>query len=112
MRSQGARIDVQAEAASDQYESQGDVPDGAATLHTDDGSSEEEGEDETPEEAVMDGRRPGISLIDLLRSAVVPTEYLWSQCAIFMKFAGTVPSAITPSMHGFPKTHVWSSYAG
>jgi len=34
------------------------------------------------EEAIIDSRRPDISLID---SDVVPTKYLWLQCAVFME---------------------------
>jgi len=48
-----------------------------------DGGSNEQGrEDEIPEEAIMDNRRPGLP--------------------------GTVLSATIPSMHGCPKTHVWT----
>ena len=42
-------------------------------------------EDEILGEAVMDDRRPDISPIDLPHSDVVPTEYLWRQCAVFME---------------------------
>ena len=33
----------------------------------------------------MDDRKPDISLIDLSHSDVVPAEYLWRQCAVFME---------------------------
>jgi hypothetical protein len=61
--------------------------DGTASLDTDDPSNEEdlEDEDETPEDATMDDRKPDISLIDLPHSETVPTEYLWRQCAVFME---------------------------
>ena len=45
----------------------------------------EEAEDEAPEEAAMDDRKPDISLIDLPESDVVPAEHLWRQCAVFME---------------------------
>jgi len=127
-RSQVASIEVQANAAitshtaSDQYESRGVVPDDATTLDMHGGSNEEEPEDEIPEEAVMDDRRPDIFLSDLPHSDVLPTEYLWRQCAVFMEvkkcLPGTVPSAMAPqqwplsngpSIHGCSKTRVWSS---
>ena len=105
-RSQVASIEVQANAAitshtaSDQYESRGVVPDDATTLDMHGGSNEEEPEDEIPEEAVMDDRRPDIFLSDLPHSDVLPTEYLWRQCAVFMEvkkcLPGTVPSAMAP----------------
>ena len=47
--------------------------------------------DETPheeyleKEAVMDDRKPDISLIDLPHSDAVPAKYLWRQCAVFME---------------------------
>jgi len=56
-----------------------------AALDTDETPDEQDLEDETPEEAVMDDRKPDISLIDLPHSDVVPTEYLWRQCAVFME---------------------------
>ena len=90
MRSKVARIDVQfdvamtSHTANGQYESQGGVPNNATSLDMDGGSNEEEPEDGIPEEAIMDGRRPGIFLIDLPHSDMVPTEYLWRQCAVFM----------------------------
>ena len=105
-RSKVARTDLRVDAAtashtaSVQYENQdgpvGDTPaatDGAtAILNT---NSEEKPEDEIPEEATMDDRKPDISLIDLPRSGdVVPSEYLWRQCAVFMevkKSAGDGP---------------------
>jgi len=55
------------------------------TSDTDESSDAEDFEDETPEEAVMDDRKPDISLIDLPHSDVTPTEYLWRQCAVFME---------------------------
>ena len=33
----------------------------------------------------MDDRKPDISLIDLSHSDMVPAEYLWRQCAVFME---------------------------
>jgi len=33
----------------------------------------------------MDDRKPDISLIDLPHSDVIPTEYLWRQCAVFVE---------------------------
>ena len=89
--SKAARTDLQADAATtshtacDLSESEGDIPDRATTLGTDDNCNEEEPEDEIPEEAVMDDRKPDISLIDLPHSGVVPTDYLWRQCAVFME---------------------------
>jgi hypothetical protein len=61
--------------------------DGTTTLDTDDSSNEDdlEDEDETPEEVIMNDRKPDISLIDLPHSGVVPTQYLWRQCAVFME---------------------------
>jgi len=116
-RSQVTRIDVQADTAmpshttSDQYESQGDVP---TTLlpSMDSGFNEEEPEEEIPDEAAMDDYRPDIFPIDLPHSDVVPTEYPWRQCAVFMvvkKSALYGPLSNDPSMHGCTKTRVWSS---
>ena len=59
--------------------------DGIAALDTDKTPDEQDREDETPEEAVMDDRKPDISLIDLPHSDVIPTAYLWRQCAVFME---------------------------
>ena len=75
-----------------------------------------EPEDEIPYEAGMDDHRPGIFLIGLSHSDVVPTEYLWRQCAVFMAEresarTGTVLSAVTPQC-GYPKTCVWPSLVG
>jgi len=113
-----ARIDVRADAAmtshttSDQYESQSGVPDDATTLGMDGDSNEEEPEDDSPDEAVMDDHGPDIFLMDLPHSDVVPTEYLWRQCAVFMEVkqpAWYGPLSNDPSIHGCPKTRVWSS---
>jgi len=59
--------------------------DGTTTLDTDEPTDEGDSEDETPEDAAMDDRKPDISLIDLPHSGVVPAEYLWRQCAVFME---------------------------
>ena len=42
-------------------------------------------EDTIYEEAVMDDRKPDISLIDLPHSDAVSAKYLWRQCAVFME---------------------------
>ena len=115
--SQVARIDVQADTAmpshttSDQYESQGDVPT-VLLPGMNSGFNEEEPEEGIPDEAAMDDYRPDIFLIDLPHSDVVPTEYLWRQCAVFMvvkKSAWYGPLSNDPSMHGCTRTRVWSS---
>ena len=59
--------------------------DGTTTLDMSEYPNEEDLEDGTPEEAIMDDRKPDISLIDLPHSDVVPAEYLWRQCAVFME---------------------------
>ena len=69
---------------SDLHKIQGGIP-GDATPDIDDISNEEEPQDAIPEEAIMDDRKPDISLVDLSHSDVVPTEYLWRQCALFME---------------------------
>lgn len=83
-----ARTDVISDAAtashsaSVQYESQ-ESPEDATTLGM--GEQEESG-DETPESATMDDRKPDISLVDLPQCEnVVPSKYLWRQCAVFME---------------------------
>ena len=38
-----------------------------------------------PKEAVMEDRKPDISLIDLPESGQIPINYLWRQCAVFME---------------------------
>jgi len=68
---------------SDQYENQRDVP---TTLLPRAWTA-------TPTESVMDDHGPDIFLTDLPHSDVVPTEYLWRECAGFMevKKSDTVP---------------------
>ena len=102
-RSKVARKDLEVDAATashsahDLYESQDDISDGVTTPDVEyvpdeeDEEDEEDGKDgkefegEISEEAIMDDRKPDISLIDLPHSRVVPTNYLWRQCAVFME---------------------------
>jgi hypothetical protein len=71
--SEGEVDDVD-EIAKDDVEGEDEVPEDKV-----------EGEDETPEEATMDDCKPDISLIDPPHSAVIPQEYIWRQCAVFME---------------------------
>ena len=59
--------------------------DAAFTPDMEDALSEEEPEEDIPKEAVMDIRKPDISLIDLPLSNEIPQDYLWRQCAVFME---------------------------
>ena len=54
-------------------------------MDIDEPSNEEDLEDGTAAEAMMDDRKPDISLIDLPHAHIVPAEYLWRQCAVFME---------------------------
>jgi len=56
--------------------------DATPALDTDEISDEEDLEDE---DVPMNDRKPDISLIDLPHSHVIPPEYLWRQCAVFME---------------------------
>ena len=56
-----------------------------APLAKDETPDEEDLEDMIHKEAVMDDRKPDISLIDLPHSDAVPAKYLWRQCAVFME---------------------------
>lgn len=90
-RSKVARADLQVDAAtaahtaSALYESQDDLSDDTTTPDVDYVPIEEEHEDEILEEAVMDDRKPDISLIDLPPSEAVSPAYLWRQCAVFLE---------------------------
>ena len=87
-RSKVAKTDRQIDAASASHAASGpyEVQDNSSVSATAlDDPDEEAPEDETPEEALMDDRKPDISLIDLPHSNVIPTEYLWRQCAVFME---------------------------
>ena len=68
------------------------LPGSTCTLGVDEPTNEEDLEEEDLEDeirnsAAMDNRKPDISLIDLppSNSNVLPVNYLWRQCAVFME---------------------------
>ena len=86
-----ARAHLQADAATashtigDSCESQHGTSEDAPTPDPGYIPNEDETDDKVPDKATMDDRKPDISLIDLSRPDVIPTEYLWRQCALFME---------------------------
>ena len=88
-RFKAARTDIQADAATASHATSdptSSVPlDTPFTPDIVDALTKRDPEEEEPEEAAMDDRKPDLSLIDLPPSGKLPREYLWRQCAIFME---------------------------
>ena len=92
-----ARVYLQADAAtashtiSDSSESQHDTSEDAPTSDPHYIPNEDESGDDVPDGAIMDDRKPDISLIDLPCPDVdPPPEILWRQCALFMEMKKNV----------------------